>query len=340
MNERDTEIAKYEMEFWSLIETNFDCRLEGMSTSASSYLKGPITFNARFPTKNSYLIGSPYLYDQNRKLIHFTSLPILFSIINEGAIRLYNLHNSNDDTEYLYASKKLSEIYKIQKIDDIRISDYINRVKESSFILSCTNDDGLNKPDFWNDYGDSGRGIAIEFEIINDVTKWEYFYCSQILYDKLDSFDRLVSKWREIQNKYNHINYHIRLDQILSLHKSLDWAKESEIRILTLYPDLHEIPFSERVYRDFKLNKVHSQIKYFKLPLCDSEGKFVDKSLEDREEKFWSIIPRVRITDIYFGPDFPITDKLWEFQQELRHYIIDKLNCWILRTPKNKVNFK
>lgn len=337
MNERYKEIAKYEMEFWSLIESNFDCRLEGMSTSASSFLNGPITFNARFPTKNSYLINTPYLYNQSKKLIHFTSIPVLFSIINEGAVRLYNLHNSNDNTEYSYASNKLKEIHEIQNINEEPISAYINRIKDWSFILSCTNHDGLNKPDFWKEYGDSGKGIAIEFEIINDTSEWEFFYCSEILYNKLDSFDKLVSKWKDIQNKYNHINYHIRLNQILSLHKSSDWSKEAEIRILTNYPDLYEIPFRERIFRDFKIEKPDLKIKYFSLPLCDKEGKFSDKRLEERVELFWNIIPRIRISDIHYGPDFPINEKLWKFHNELSLYIFEKLKCYLPRIIKNRI---
>jgi len=337
MNERYKEIAKYELEFWSLIESNFDCRLEGMSTSASSFLNGPITFHARFPTKNSYLINTPYLYDTSKKLIHFTSIPVLFSIINEGAVRLYNLHNSNDNTEYSYASNKLTEIYKIQNINEESISDYINRIKDWSFILSCTNHDGLNKLDFWKEYGDSGKGIAIEFEIINNVTEWEFFYCSEIRYEKLDSFDNLVSKWKDIQNKYNHINYHIRLNQFLSLHKSADWSKEAEIRILTNYPDLHEIPFRERIFRDFKIKKPDLEIKYFSLPLCDREGKFVDKRLEERVELFWKIIPRIRISDIHYGPSFPINEKLWKFHNELSLYIFEKLKCSLPQITKNRI---
>jgi hypothetical protein len=87
------------------------------------------------------------------------------------------LNNSNDDKEYSYASEKLSEIYQIQNISKDSVSNYINQIKEWSFILSCTDYKGLYNLDFWKEYGDNGKGIAIEFEIINEVSEWEFFYC-------------------------------------------------------------------------------------------------------------------------------------------------------------------
>ncbi len=100
VDERNIEIGKYENEFWELIESNFNTKLEGMSTSASSDINGSINFKARISTKNRNLLGTRYFYSSNKKVIHFTSLQVLFSIINENALRLYNLYNSNDDNEY------------------------------------------------------------------------------------------------------------------------------------------------------------------------------------------------------------------------------------------------
>lgn len=335
-DKRYIEIDKYEREFWELIETSFDIKLEGMSSSASSDMNGPINFKARISTKNRNLLGTRYFYSSNKKVIHFTSLPILFSIINENALRLYNLHNSNDKNEYSYAAEKLKDIYKIQGRDNEKINGSINITKEYSFILSSTSHEAIKKKSFWQNYGDNGKGVAIEFEIINPVEEWEYFYFSKVHYDKLSDFKNLTKEWEKIQIKNPHLFYEIDLNQFLSLHKSHDWSEEVEIRILTLYPDLHSIPFEEQIYRDFKSAKPHSKIKYFKLPLCDKNGNFIEKSLNGRKEIFWSIIPRIRISNIYWGPDFPIQGKdLYRFQDELKYYIYKKMNCWIESLPKN-----
>ena len=71
----------YGKEFWKGIELSFGIKLEGMSSSVAHYDNAPYSFNARFPTKNSLLVNTSYLHTTNR-LIHFTSLPVLFSIIS------------------------------------------------------------------------------------------------------------------------------------------------------------------------------------------------------------------------------------------------------------------
>ncbi|KJF43098.1 DUF2971 domain-containing protein [Draconibacterium sediminis] len=335
-DKRYIEIDKYESEFRKLIETKFNIKLEGMFSSSCSEMNGPINFKARISTKNRNLLGTRYFYSSNKKVIHFTSLPVLFSIINENALRLYNLHNSNDENEYSYAVDKLKDIYKIQGIDNEKIKGSINITKEYSFIFSSTSHEAIKKKSFWQNYGDKGKGVAIEFEIINPVEEWEYFYFSKVHYDKLSDFNTLTKEWEKIQVKNRHVFYGIDLNQFLSLHKSHDWSEEDEIRILTLYPDLHSIPFKGQIYQDFKPAKPHSKIKYFKLPLCDKNGNFIEKGLNDRKEIFWSIIPRIRISDIYWGPDFPIQGKdLYNFQNKLKYYIYEKMKCRIGSLPKN-----
>ena len=338
-DERYIQIEKYENEFRKLVESNFDLKLERMSTSASSILNGPISFKARFPTKNRRLKGSDYYYSNNT-IIHFTSFKVLLSIINDGALRLYNLHNSNDEKEYSYASQTLENIYKMQNFNESNLNSFIDKIKEYSFILSCTSHDSLNKSNFWEKYGDGNKGVAIEFEIINNSEDWEYFYISKVHYDKLKVFEKLKKEWEDLQTKNPHLSYQISLDQFLSLHKSKSWSEENEIRILTIFPDIHKEPFKERIYNDFKPTKPTYKIKYFKLPLCDKTGKYIEKSINDRSEFFWSLIPKLRISNIYFGPDFPMNEGLRKFQEELKYYIATKMNCWIENLPNNKMKIK
>ena len=337
-DERYIEIENYENEFWRLIESSFKIKLEGMSTSASSVINGPINCKARFPTKNRKLLGTDYLNSSSKKVIHFTSLQVLFSIINEGAFRLYNLHNSNDAFEYSYAAEKLKSIYKLQGQDENDLNNFINTIKEYSFILSCTSHDNLKKENFWQKYGDKNKGVAIELEIINPLEEWEYFYFSKVHYEKLEVFHELKQQWENIQAKNSHFLYQISLNQILSLHKSVDWSDEEEIRFLTLYPDLHTIPFEKQIFRDYKPSKPNGRIKYFKLPLCDKTGNFIDKNLNNRIEIFWSIIPRIRISDVHFAPDFPMkNEEFRHFQEKLKYYAAQKMNIWLANLPKNKV---
>lgn len=337
-HERDNEIDAFEYEFWNLVEKSFNLRLEGMSTSASPYLNGHISFNARFASKNKNLKNTPYFYCENNKIVHFTSLSSLYSIINEGAVRLYNLHKTNDPNEYTYASEKLKDIYNLQGLNEGQLKKHFDRIKEYSFILSGTSFKALENDSFWEKYADNGKGVAIVFEFINPLEEWEFFYCSNIFYNKLEAFNKLKESWENLLNKNQHINYSIDLDQFLSLHKPDDWSNEQEIRLLTLYPDLHSQPFETRIYRDFKPSLPERNIKYYKLPLCDKNGQFIEKELENRIEFYWKLIPRIRISDIYFGPNTPIKERFWDSQLDIKYYIAEKLNCWLKNLPRVKFN--
>ncbi len=338
-------IDKCEKEFRFLVEKSFGVKLEGMSTYASyrdnsfEFIEQcSINFDARTPLKNKLLKDSSYYYSENKKLIHFTSISALFSIINEGAIRMYNLHNSNDDSEYSYAASLMAEIYELQGVEELAINEYIYKtVKENSFILSLTSLDELRNKKFWEKYGHKGKGVAIEFEIVNDLDEWEHFYCSKVQYDNLREFELLRKNWKKLQIENSHIQYRIDFNHLLSLHKSADWSEEKEIRLLTLYPAVfHTELFNERIYSDFKLDKADKPIKYFKLPLCDKNGEFIEKELNSRSENFWEKIPKLRISNIYFSSDCPISNDFTNFQVYLQKYVSDKMNCWIGSLPDNK----
>ncbi len=326
-------------EFWNLIESSIDMKLDGMASRTSSIEGSPLNFHARFTSKNSKLQGTRYFYSESKKILHFTSLKTLFSIINEGSLRLYNLHNSDDETEYLYASKKLETIYKLQGFDKEKIIIMEDFHKENSFTLSCTCKEKLDNLDFWKEYGGKGEGVAIEFEIINDIINWENFYLSKVIYNELNSLDNLIQNWTEIQKKYSTNSYTIDCDQILSLHKSRDYCDEDEIRLLCLLPQLEVKSLRERVYRDFKLSKWDKSIKYLKLPLCDKDGEFIDSNFRDSIQNIEKeiTIPKIKIVDIHFGPDCPIDDK---FQSNLGNCIWRKMRCNILNRPKPKIKIK
>lgn len=333
-----------ENEFKQMIESALNLKVTSFSSSASFLEKESgciedcsIKLIAHIPTENKKLQGTRYYYSEGKRIIHFTSINVLFSIINEGAIRMYNLHNSNDDFEYSFASSKLKEIYSLGQNDN-GIERRISDVKEYSFILSTTSLSELRNKAFWDKYGHGGKGVAIEFEIINDLNTWEYSYFSKVHYNKLDEFEALKEGWSKIQLQNKHIHYRVELDQLLSFHKSERWNSEKEIRILTLFSNVfHSNPFRERIYSDFKFDKADKPIKYFKLPLCDKNGEFIDKELNSCPESFRQIIPKLRISNIYFSSDCPISNNdFTNFQVNLQKYVSDKMNCWIGSLSNNK----
>lgn len=96
-------------------------------------------------------------YEPNSKrFVHFTSLSVLQSIVNENAIRLYSLLNVNDPNEYNYFS------------DDSLSDITTQKIKANTYILSLCSADVLNSKNLlnlWRLYGKDGYGVAIEFEI-------------------------------------------------------------------------------------------------------------------------------------------------------------------------------
>lgn len=132
---------------------------------------------------------------------------------------------------------------------------------------------------------------------------------------------------------------------MLSINKSEYWGWENEVRILAQHPikcsnvPSSEIHFNERICWDFRSNKQNKAIRYFKLPLCDKTGSFIEKNLNERNEYFWSKIPKLRIFDIHFGPELEIP-AFRRFQERLRTYICNKTNVWLKNLPKDKIRLQ
>jgi len=340
MNNNYDTINQNIKEFRMLVETSLSLKLDGLSSQTNELGLGK--YNARITSENKKLKETMYRYDNSNCLIHFTKLNNLLSIINECSFRLYNLHNSNDPEEYIYSSTKLSEIYELQGFNSERIKSENEYVKENSYILSSTDTNSLNDKVFWEKYADDGKGVAIEIEILNNYDDWNYFYCSKVQYDSLSNFDRLINEWKKIHNKYPTNQYNISLNQLLSLNKSKKWDIEKEIRILTLLPDFYSYPFKKRlfeylVYSDFN-SKYMKPTKYFKLPLCNENGIFIDNNVPDKCEEFWNIIPRIKLRKIHFGPNFIFKGSLNKYCDDLKFYIKEKMNGFRCEIPDYVVN--
>jgi len=328
-------INQHIREFKSLIETSLSLKLDGISSHTNTLGFG--NYNARITAENAKLKGTIYHYNSSNCLLHFTKLNNLLSIINECSFRLYNLHNSNDPDEYTYASDKLSDIYTLQGVDKERIILENEYVKENSFILSCTDINSINNKEFWKEYADDGRGVAIEIEILNNYDDWKYFYCSRVNYDNLEIYDCLINEWKQIQNKYPTNQYRISLNQLLSLNKSKKWDIEKEIRILTLLPDNYNYPFKENLFKKLVFNDFNTKYmkptKYFKLPISKNNLSFIDNNIPDHCEEFWNIVPRVKIKKIHFGPNFIFKSSLKNYRDDLKFYIIEKMNGFRVEIP-------
>ncbi len=332
--DRIQEMYDLESVFKKLIEDSTKININSIGFGGSSIPGTPIRFTARFPEHNKDLKNTPYFLEGKKKLLHFTSLEVFFSIINEGAIRLYNLHNSNDPTEYEYASECLKPIYQLQHGREV-YDPFISQVKQNSFILSTTDISELDNLFFWKEYARDGKGIAIELEIINNPEDWRLFYFSKVQYGELDKIEELAKNWHSHQLENPLHNYQIELNQLLSLYKNPSWVKEKEIRIYTQIPQAEHTLWDKHIFKDFREGKAEKNISYFKLPLCDKHDQFLDPEVKN------NYFPKIRISNIYFGPDFPLNGKeLLDLSNEIKFYAAKKNNIWLKNIPFNRTILK
>ena len=301
-------------------------------------LHQPVTTTSWGPIHNRKLVNTDYYYSIGEKLLHFTSLKFLFSIINEKSFRLYNLLNSNDPNEYSYTIGKLKSFYKKQGKAEDWINSQIQYVKETSFILSCTSPEELTISKFWDEYGDSGKGVCIELEIFDNPINWEGFYLSKVKYGELDRWDDFISEILTLCDKHPSNYYDFRFDMIFCLHKrpAPTYIKEKEIRILGQKPQKHGWIFDSLIHND--IGRRNIPVQYLKLPIWtgnsyelsfQNEKQWLEREPHGFEfsvddfSSFFNQSPTLKISKVYVGQTFHHTgDDFDTFQKVFRDYTI------------------
>jgi hypothetical protein len=331
------DVMNEENRFLSMVEDCLDIKVTDIGSNFNPYNSNKSNYTVRIPTKNEKLIGSSYFLNGIDKVLHFTSVKILFSIINEGAIRLYNLNNSNDEMEYNYAWDILKEINRFQNIQTKEWAEY---VKTYSFIASLTNINEKYNTCLWERYADKKKGVAIEFEIVNEPEKWEYFYFAEIKYGEKNKFEKLKNNWQALIADKPNNRYNIELDQLIALHKSEEkkWRDENEVRILFLFPVKRSGVIKAYLSRDYTTDKYDKNIQYFSLPLVNNKNEYVIKNNDYinklMKHDFFNHMPKLRIKNVDFGADFPIKgDEFLKFREYINYYISDKLKTKLERLP-------
>jgi hypothetical protein len=293
----------------------------------------------RLPDKMQYLNGTKYFCSET-KLLHFTSLEALFSIINDSSIRMYNLWNSSDEKEYSHAAEIFNCIYKAigQKAET-----RIKLAKTYSFISSFTSSENYLSQYHWKNYGNNNKGVSIEFEINPEYQHWYKFILSRTFYNKLKDFDALFNAWHDFQLKIAILKnsvFDIDLNWLLSLYKDKSFSDEDEIRLYLYFDGYHATfpgHFAKYTYSTIKKNSSNLDIKYFRLPLCSDSWNYEHFKIGDNEELFWNAIPKIRISKIYLGPDFQISN-LEKFKSLIKNSIKEKTGRRITIKDIKKVN--
>jgi hypothetical protein len=311
-----SQIIQLENKFLQAVKDTLDLQIRLGSSQHANDLSWN-NFQFRIPTHFEALKDTKY-YCNETKLLHFTSLEILFSIINESSIRMYNLLNCKDPSEYVLAGEIFNEIHGIEK--DLQ---NFNSIKSMLFVTSLTDEKNKFSSYHWEHYGHNYKGVAIEFEIKPEYQLWNKFILSRTFYEKLSDFDELFNAWKEIQIKSPNCTYDIKMNWLLSLYKDKMYTDEQEIRLLVNSFHFPNAYFSKFCYSSVKSEEPELDIKYFKLPLYDEYWNLKNVINKDIEKEFLEMVPKLKISRIYIGSDLNI--KNWrKFESRLRLFVYNK----------------
>ncbi len=276
-----------------------------------------MSFDARLSNKNKDFTESKYYYKGDKRFIHWTSVQNLMSIINYREIRLYNLHNSSDADEFTYSAEKLN-----------LADNQIDYSKKYLYTLSFCKSSELDNPNLWKDYGKNYRGVALEFEIVNNPSEWNNFMLSEVFYKTPNDFLEMEKGLNVFLKKYPDAKTYIDLGKLIAFHKKPNFSQELEIRLSTYFPFNNTEEYEKFCNTEFRFNKGRPrETNYFGLKLwVDNESPFVksDKPKLDRRlcasESYFAENPQIKITDIHFGKNCGISNEEFiPFCTKLKH---------------------
>ncbi len=252
-------------------------------------------FNYRFwkhPKENYKLKDTAFYLESENDFIHFTTLDSLYSILNSGFIRLYNLNNMDDKNEMEYAFRELAfkgttekakeELYCFSMCSSNKV--FSDRTKEKEHLL-------------WKLHGSDGQGVILRVKIENNI-KWYFYHLSEVYYG-VDNFGSIKSFNSTIHNQ-------ILDEKICCFIKSPIYKFESEIRLVfdNINPVTVKDSDNQKIYPVTFPDKLHVPAKtfYFQIPIVNfyKDGKnsiFFAPNIQGKDFE----IPKIKITEIILG---------------------------------------
>lgn len=278
----------------SLFERHFGNIFEGHGQAGNRFV-------AHFPTKYRLLNGSEYFYEGAMEFVHFTSLPVLFSILNSRSIRLYDLHNSADVSE-------LSNGMQLLKFTEGEM----DRLKRHSFSFSFCAVSELHNDDLWVNYGNNYEGVAIVFEIDSQVENWRNYHLSKVKYG-----DAHLEKIRQFQVERERLekDFPVKImgnfGTLLGFHKREEYSHELEVRLFTHFPYQYTYEYDSFTFPEYRINDNRNRlVRYLELPLwvdnesvyIKSRSAWVKTDLGQRDQRFdKGEIPKIKLKKILVG---------------------------------------
>lgn len=256
----------------------------------SGYGSGSYAIELRI---KSILECAPEYKPTGKKFIHFTSLRSLHSILNDIAIRMYDLTGMNDPMEFEMIANEFG--YNKFELDIYKKRTHVFsmcpvEVLESNNILTL-----------WRLYGNEGYGCAIEFEIEDPIDSLSYIKMASINYTKPDysEFFSANKKFEERTNRKVDLKGLIQVPACL--HKDPVYTTENEVRLF--HEDGWQRPeetFEENSTFGFDINSKNKIVSFHKVALYNQNIGY----------------PNIKIRRIQLGFKFP-ENQIEEFKEHL-----------------------
>jgi hypothetical protein len=285
-----------------------------------------------FYNHQQVLRNTEYFDGKPKRFIHYTTLDVLFNVLNSKELRFYNLKALNDGQELNYAINELG-----LKINEPQI----NHFKTSLFVHSLceyNDDDDFN---MWRLYGRNGNGVGIIYEITNVDDKWYQFFLGKVIYDTNSESSKLLKAFIAYHNSFviEHPSFSDNIPTIiptfLLFHKNSIWSVEKEYRMFIYlsydkdFLDVHDLS-ANFYFEDYLCHSIGSDRKenaYLRMPLLPFTTNDFAKYRSNNDEKFLKTIPNINIVKIILGYNYTEKDV------EEIGYLIYRLSNKVFRKP-------
>lgn len=252
-------------------------------------------FNIKFwkhPKENYKLKDTPFYLDSENDFIHFTTLDALYSILNTGFLRLYNLNNMDDKNEMEYAFRELA------------FKGSTEKAKEQLYCFSmCSSKEvfsGNTKEQehlLWKLHGRDGHGVILRVKIENNL-KWYFYHLSKVYYGT-DNFGSIKSFNSNIDNQI--------LDpKICCFIKNPIYKFENEVRLIfdNMNPVTVTDSDNQKIYPVTFPDKLHKPVNtfYFQIQILnfyknENDPIYLAPNMQGMNYE----VPKIKITEIIMG---------------------------------------
>jgi hypothetical protein len=234
------------------------------------------------------------------RFVHFTSIRSLFSILNERALRMYDVTHANDPNEIGYWVQHFMDDQALLQGDPIQslskdlnrcrsqfghldpsvrqLEDRIQRIARFNSIRQTTTSLSMCSPlvlepgnesalTLWRLYGDGGKGCAIKLEIGEPQDR--RFVLGNVVYDALEN--EKSTRFKEAHRAFEMRYGEVPIEQVLAapacLNKTVYYRIEQEVRLLRMgsYTESKDPASSEFL---FEVNGRNHVVRYRRLPIA------------------------------------------------------------------------